>query len=232
MCGRFGLTRSPRRLVELLGGRYEGDFKPRYNIAPTQPVPALLNIPHDAVREIRWGYVPVNAPSLSSVTISTFNARVERVAEAPLYRDALRSRRCVVFADGYYEWRKNGDGSKTPFWLHRPDGNPFAFAGLWSRWHPPHGSATGEVLSCTILAQPATGITATIHDRMPVILDVDAARNWLSSDEHDARVLLDTARGASDQPWDATPVSARVGKVENDDPGLIERVVDPRIPLF
>ena len=108
-------------------------MRSRFNIAPTQPIVALLNDPARSVEEVRWGLVPPHAEHPSAVKLSTFNARIETIAKAPTYRDAFHTRRCAIFADGFYEWRADNDGGKTPLWIHRTDDEPFVFAGVWER---------------------------------------------------------------------------------------------------
>jgi putative SOS response-associated peptidase YedK len=223
MCGRYGLTRYPGKLLERLEAERRGrSFVPRYNIAPTQPVMAVLNDGRRSLAELRWGLIPRSAESLASIPISTINARIERIAAAPLYRDALRTRRCAIPADGFYEWRRNPDGSKTPIWIERRDREPFAFAGLWDVWTSP---ATGEdVRSCTIVTQPANELLASVHERMPVVLAPEAMSAWLSPDPRDASELLPLLAPAPAGDWAMHPVSKRVNAVRNDAPDLIEPV--------
>jgi len=136
MCGRYGLEAWPSGLIRRLGGdpRPRAGFRPCYNIAPTDSVLTVINDESRSVAELRWGLVPPFVANADGARLSTFNARIETIATAPTYRDALRTSRCAVLASGYFEWRKNPDGSKTPMWVHRRDDEPVAFAGLWATW--------------------------------------------------------------------------------------------------
>ena len=174
MCGRYGLKLSPRELIESLGeSKLRGPFCPRYNIAPTHRVLTMLD-EGQRVEELRWGLIPSWADDPRSFKANTFNARIETIATAPAYRDSLRTRRCIVFADGWYEWQRQGDVT-TPYWIHRPDDAPFAFAGLWATWRSQ--TTDEELLSCTIVTQPATGALAKIHERRPAVLSPTAAKS-------------------------------------------------------
>ena len=219
MCGRYGLTVFPDGLIRRLRGRFRPNpaFTPRYNIAPTQPVLAVVNDVERTATELRWGLVPYWVDSPGAMKQTTFNARIETIATAPAYRDALRRKRCAIPASGYYEWRKNADGSKTPMWIHREDDEPFAFAGLWSTW-----KRGDDVLrSCTIVTQPPNAFVSPIHSRMPVVLREDVADRWLAHGDRDARELLALLEPADSYGWNAYAVSSRVGNVANDDSGLI-----------
>jgi putative SOS response-associated peptidase YedK len=194
-------------------------FVPRWNIAPTQPVMAITNDDARSLVELRWGLVPRWAKSPADVKLSTFNARIETIANAPMYRESTRQRRCVILADGFYEWRKNADGSKTPLWIHRNDGEPFAFAGLWDVWR----RGRDELASCTIITTAANDFMRETHSRMPVVLDDDLAREWLTPGTIEpgaALAMLVPSELAG--TWTMRAVSRRVGNVRNEDSGLIE----------
>ena len=189
MCGRFGLTKSPWPLADRLGIAVRSrEWRPRYNIAPTQPVLAALNEgPAGIVDELRWGLVPSWSAGPGSITLSTINARIESVGTARTYRAAFRERRCAVFASGYYEWRKDADGGKTPMWIAHPDAEPFLFAGIWEAWR---SRETGVVTrSCSIITQDADLSIAAIHTRMPVVLEEGAVHEWLSPANEDPTYL-------------------------------------------
>jgi putative SOS response-associated peptidase YedK len=222
VCGRYGLFRDPSSLVRALGGRVPGDFRftPHYNVAPTQRVLGLPNVPERELCEMRWGLV-TNVPGGDPRRrISTINARIETVATSPLYGPLLPVRRCVLFADGYYEWQVRRDGSKQPMWIERRDRAPFAFAGLWD-----DASENGEaVVSCTIVTQPANDVLAAVHERMPVVLGESAARDWLSADRVDAEAALALLPPAPAREWTFHAVSGAVGNVRNDAPALIAAV--------
>jgi len=220
MCGRFGLFRPPWDLARAFGARVRaGDFVPRYNVAPTQPVPVLLDDGGLAVEDVRWGLVPAWLPDERAAKSSYFNARIESVATSPAFREAFRTRRCAVFADGYYEWRREADGTKTPLWIARKDGAPFLFAGIWE---DRRSRATGATTrGCAILTQPPNAFVAPIHARMPVVLDDAAVLQWVAPEARDARALLALLDPTPPERWKAHAVSPRVGNVRYDDPALI-----------
>jgi len=173
MCGRYSATNPARLRAAFPRFRFGGaaaNQPPRYNIAPTQPVLAVRNDGEDAVEEMTWGLVPAwsRDPNIGSKLI---NARAETLAEKPAFRDALRRRRCVLLADGFYEWR-----AKRPVRFTLTDERPFAFAGLWE-------PARGGGATCTIVTCEANELVRRVHDRMPVILADDAVEAWLASSE-------------------------------------------------
>jgi putative SOS response-associated peptidase YedK len=225
MCARFTLTKSPWLTARALGSKsVERALRSRYNIAPTQPIAALLNDAERRLEEVRWGLVPPHAEHPSAMNLSTFNARIETIAKAPTYRDAFRARRCAIFADGFYEWRADPDGGKTPIYVHRTDEQPFVFAGLWDVWH---GAASDDaVTSATIVTQPANAFMQTIHSRMPVVLDLERARAWLAPGERDTAELLALLEPSPPDAWTAHPVAPRVGNARFDDAQLTAAVAD------
>ena len=198
MCGRYTLRSSPQQLMSLFGVASLPEFSPRYNIAPTQQVLAFRAVDSsgwadsgvsrssaDAVLGVvrrpallRWGLVPRWAKDLS-VGSQMINARSETAAEKPSFRSAFVSRRCLIPADGFYEWEKRADGRKQPWWIHQPGQSVFAMAGLWESWIPPGGSEAIE--TCTILTTAAGPDVAGLHDRMPVILAAADWDLWLSA---------------------------------------------------
>jgi putative SOS response-associated peptidase YedK len=215
MCGRYMLTTPVDALRQLFLFTERPNLPPRYNIAPTQEVPIVRRTRDGAGRElrlVRWGLVPYWAddPKIGNRLI---NARAESVARAPAFRDAYERRRCLVPADGFFEWRKDGK-TRQPLLVRRKDQAPFAFAGLWERWPQPGG---GVLRSCTIITCPPNALIAPVHDRMPVILAPEDFERW-----------LDPAAGGGEllQPcpaeWlEALPVSPRVNSPQNDDPECI-----------
>jgi putative SOS response-associated peptidase YedK len=223
MCARFTLMKSPWLTARSLGSKsVERALRSRYNVAPTQPITAILNDPDRTVEDVRWGLVPQRAEHPSAMRISTFNTRIETIAKAPTYRDAFRTTRCAIFADGFYEWRGDADGGKTPMWIHRKDDRPFVFAGLWDVWH-----GDGEtVTSATIVTQPANAFMQTIHSRMPVVLDIERANAWLEPGERGPTELLALLEPSPPEIWSAHPVAPRVGNARFDDPALIAPVAD------
>jgi putative SOS response-associated peptidase YedK len=228
MCARFTLRKPPWPLARTLGSKSVARaLSSRFNIAPTQPIVVALNDADRSVEEVRWGLVPPHAEHPSAVKLSTFNARIETIAKAPTYRDAFHTRRCAIFADGFYEWRADADGGKTPLWIHRTDDEPFVFAGLWEVWHSPSDDET--VTSATIVTQPANAYLATIHPRMPVVLDVERAREWLAPGERDAVALLELLVPSPAEAWTSNPVAPRVGNARFDDAALIAPVADSAV---
>lgn len=187
MCGRYGLTIDQEAIAVAFGvDRILVHHGARYNIAPSQPVPALVDGRHGRrVVDLAWGLVPYWADD-RRIAFKTINARSESVATRPAFRDAwARPRRCVLLADGFYEWAppKEGSGKKRPHWITMADERPFGFAGLWESWRPPDGEgdddSEGPLLTCTILTTDASELLAPIHPRMPVILgDSDAWDAW------------------------------------------------------
>lgn len=216
MCGRFTNMITWRELVELyrIHDQPALNLRPRYNVAPTQEIPIcrVCENRREIVR-VRWGLIPAWAKDLK-IGYSTINARAETVAEKPSFRSAFKSRRCLIPADGFYEWRKLEDGSKQPYRLCLADRRPFSFAGLWER------NNGLDVTSCTIIVTEPNAVAAEIHDRMPVILDPEQYDAWLSPDTaaEEAKALLRPYTGA----MTAYPVSKAVGSVKNDNPTLVE----------
>ncbi|MFZ0287077.1 MAG: SOS response-associated peptidase [Terriglobales bacterium] len=178
MCGRYRLSRRKQILEEQFDtAPWEDDWNPRYNIAPTQPVPVIRQHTKEPIRQIslmKWGLIPNWARDVS-IASSTINAKSETAATKPAFRDPLKFRRCLIPADGFYEWKRNG-ASKQPYCFETSDGELFAFAGLWDGWKNPEGQ---WVKTCTILTTTPNAVTSPIHDRMPVILDRECYELWL-----------------------------------------------------
>jgi putative SOS response-associated peptidase YedK len=216
MCGRYRLSRRKQVIEEYFETvSDEPDWTPRYNIAPTQPVPVIRQHPKEPVRQLsllRWGLIPSWAKDMSGAAIM-INARAETASTKPAFRDALDSRRCLIPADGFYEWQKTVK-TKQPYCFEVNEGQLFAFAGIWDRWK----DASGQwVKSCSILTTTPNAVTSAVHDRMPVILDPDCYDLWLDPGMHDVRAVSDMLK-----PYDARmmrryPVSSRVNHVANDD---------------
>ncbi|MCJ7700742.1 MAG: SOS response-associated peptidase, partial [Anaerolineales bacterium] len=182
MCGRFTLTVDPADLQEAFYWVNFGNasLSPRYNIAPTQGVAVVTNNGENKLDFFTWGLVPFWAkdPSIGNRMI---NARAETLAEKPSFRNAFKRRRCLILADGFYEWKKIPDNkTKIPTYIRLKDGKPFAFAGLWENWHSPDGS---QILSTTIITTQPNDLVKPIHNRMPVILPEDSYQAWLTPDE-------------------------------------------------
>ncbi len=190
MCGRFALGVPPYNIIELLNMVDLVEFRPRYNIAPTQPVVAVVREASRAVfRSFRWGLVP-------HWTVGTWsgppliNARAESVAEKPAFREAFRKRRCLIPASGFFEWEKRPDG-RQPYFFRAENGEPFAFAGLWDRWRDPEERV---LESCSIVTTEANDFVRPLHDRMPVILPDNAFEPWLDPDADPATLRRFLAR--------------------------------------
>lgn len=218
MCGRYTLTVPLSNLVDTFQVEPpEFDYVPRFNIAPTQKVPVVAQDSRGRrMGLLQWGLVPswADDPSMGSRLI---NARWETVGEKPSFRSAFRRRRCLVPADGFFEWKKEGEG-KTPYWIHRADRESLAFAGLWERWEPREGD---PLFTFTILTTEAIPEIREIHPRMPLVLPPSDWDQWMDS-ETDTQALsrvLQEYRGPS---LAAFPVSTRVNTPRNDDPSLIQ----------
>jgi putative SOS response-associated peptidase YedK len=229
MCGRYALTATPEELQALFGYLDGEPFPPRYNIAPTQPI-AVVRQEHGARRFalVRWGLVPpfVEDPRKFSLLI---NARSEGIMARNAFKNAMRYRRCLVPASGFYEWRKGAGGPrapKQPFWLRPASGGPIAFAGLWETWSDRAG---GEIDSGCIVTTAANDTVPPIHDRMPAIVPPEDFETWLTGETDEALHLL---RPPPEGLLEAIPVGTRVNKAENDDPGLLEPVVPVKTDLF
>lgn len=223
MCGRFTLTSPLEALRELFGFVERPNLEPRANIAPTQDVLAV-RLGADGARHaagLRWGLLPPWAKD-RRIGAKFINARSETVATQGAFRNAFARRRCLVAADGFYEWRTDEDGTKQPFRICRADGGPFGFAGLWERWQDPaEAKDAPPVESCTILTTGANAVVRVIHHRMPVILPLEAHAAWLAP-ETPPDALQAMLRPLDPQGWTAYPVSPRVNKVANDDLALLE----------
>jgi len=227
MCGRFTITSPAHVLADEFGlAAVASSFGPRFNLAPTQSVPVVTNWTQRTLELFRWGLIPSwsRDPAVGNMLI---NARCETVADKPSFRDAFERRRCLVLADGFYEWKKRGR-EKTPMYVRLKSGRPFAFAGLWEGWL----SDEGEVIrTCTIVTTDANDALRPIHDRMPVILDAAARERWLA--EASVAELEALMRPYPSDALEVYPVSPRVNSPGSDDPRCIEREA-PRgtLPLF
>lgn len=221
MCGRYTLSKLEEILRQFPSiTELPGILAPRFNIAPTQPILAITNEHPDRIDHLYWGLVPSWAKDIS-VGSKMINARAETLAEKPSYRRPLSRRRCLIPADGFYEWKKNPDGTKTPMHIRLKSGSLFAFAGLWEVWQSPDGS---ELPSGTVITTRPNELMADIHDRMPVILPESAYEQWLDPDEHPPEEFLDLLGPYPAKELEAYPVSSRVGSPKNDDRRLIEPV--------
>ncbi|MDP8952934.1 MAG: SOS response-associated peptidase [Actinomycetota bacterium] len=194
------------------------EVPPSYNVAPTQEVAAVLVEGGERRLEmLRWGLIPswADEPQIGSRMI---NARSETVSEKPSFRGAFRKRRCLIPADGFYEWQRTDNG-KQPYHIHARDGSPFAFAGLWESW----SGDEGEIRSCTILTTEANEVVGEVHHRMPVIVAPEDYETWLDPDLHDADWLAPLLTPYPSEALEAYPVSRFVNNPSNND----ERCVEP-----
>jgi putative SOS response-associated peptidase YedK len=219
MCGRFSLKTTPDTLERIFGHAAPAGYRPRYNVAPSQEVLAIVaenGVERPAL--LRWGLIPFWAKD-PSIGAKLVNARAESIAEKPAFRSAFRKRRCVILADGFYEWQKRPDG-KHPMWVRTGSGEPFALAGLWEEWD----RGDTPITSCTVLTTEANPFMQTIHTRMPVILTAEAGREWLTEGADEPRLLavLSQAREAGLQ---AHEVSTLVNNPRNDVPECVEPLV-------
>jgi putative SOS response-associated peptidase YedK len=225
MCGRFLASKSPDEIARWFATRNATpNSRPRYNVAPTQDILAVRFNPETKERTLdalRWGLVPFWAKDIK-IGYSLINAKAETVAEKPAFREAFKSRRCLIAADGFYEWKKLDAKTKQPYAIAMKDRSLFGFAGLWERWTD---KASGEVVrSCTIITTTPNEVCAPIHDRMPVIVAPEDYAKWLGEDEVDPVRLLQTLRPFSAEKMTCSPVDRRVGNVKNDEAALIEPV--------
>jgi putative SOS response-associated peptidase YedK len=216
MCGRYRLSRRKQIIEEHFDAAdWHDDWSPRYNIAPTQPIPVIRQNPKEPIRELslmRWGLIPNWAKDASGAT-STINARSETAATKPAFRDPLKFRRCLIPADGFYEWARKGT-SKQPFCFEVNDGELFAFAGLWDGWKNPEGQ---WIKTCSILTTVPNAVTATVHDRMPVILDRDSYDLWLDPGMQNVAAVSEMLKPHDAKSMRSYPVSTRINHVANDD---------------
>src|SRR5712671_5352794 len=211
MCGRYLITSNPEALRRLFRYLEQPNFPPRYNIAPTQPVPVVRIAEgerHFAL--VRWGLVPswVKDPRAFSLLI---NARAESINDKPAFRNAMKRRRCLVPADGFYEWSEFGE-RKRPFFIRQKVPGPIAFAGLWETWMGPNGE---EVETVAIITTPANRMLGVIAERMPAILPPDAFELWLDCARVDAQTAAALIVPAPETLLEAFPVSTAVNRTAN-----------------
>jgi putative SOS response-associated peptidase YedK len=222
MCGRYAVTTAPEAMRALFRYLDQPNFPPRYNVAPTQPVAIVRMV--EGKREfalVRWGLIPpwVKDPRGFSLLI---NARGESVLDKPAFRNAMKRRRCLFPADGFYEWKREGN-RKQPYFVRLKSGQPMAFAGLWETWSGPNGE---ELETAAIVTTAACRSIAHIHDRMPVIVAPAAFDFWLDPNV-DARTAAAVIAPAPDAALEAYEVSSAVNRTTNDSPNLLEPLRAP-----
>jgi putative SOS response-associated peptidase YedK len=219
MCGRFTLTKPIPVLAELFLFPETAEQEPRYNIAPTQAVAAVRASGGPEKRDLaflRWGLIPswADDPAIGNRLI---NARAETVAQKPAFRTAFRQRRCLVLADGFYEWQRLGS-KKLPYYFRMRDGQPFAFAALWERWED-----AGKALeTCTLLTTEANELLRPVHERMPVILEPSSYNRWLDPACQQVDLLQTLLRPSRSEDMIGYPVSSLVNNPRNDNPKCVE----------
>jgi putative SOS response-associated peptidase YedK len=224
MCGRFLASKSPEEVARWFRTRNPVPNAPsRYNVAPSQDVLVVRFNPETRERQLdplRWGLVPYWAKDVK-IGYSLINAKAETVAEKAAFREAFNARRCIIPADGFYEWQTiPGTKTKQPYCIAMKDRGLFGFAGLWERWKD---RASGEVVrSFSIITTTPNEVCSPIHDRMPVILDPESYARWLGEEPTEPVRLLGMLKPFPAERMEAFPVGPRVGNVKNDDPALIE----------
>jgi putative SOS response-associated peptidase YedK len=220
MCGRFSSSKSGEELqAEFHLSSIRAARAPSFNIAPTRMAPVVINDGARALDAFRWGLIPWWAKD-AGIGAKTINARADTLADKPAFRDAFKLRRCLVLADGFFEWKLVG-GSKVPHFIRLKSGRSMPFAGLWERWRAPEGN---EVLTCTIVTTAPNAFMAPIHDRMPVVLAPEAFERWLDPHPQGGQELLTLLKPCPDDWLEAFPVSSLVNKPDNDTPECIRPV--------
>lgn len=216
MCGRYTLKVDVKTIAEVFGVEPTMEIPARYNIAPTQEVVTILQNGSAHLAQLRWGLIPSWAKD-ETIGSRMINARAETLAEKPSFKGLLRSKRCLVIADGFYEWKKE-NGSKTPMYITMKSGEPFAFAGLWDIWKNPDGEA---IRSCTIITTEPNDVVVPIHDRMPAILTPEGREVWLDTSLHDEHALMHWLGPYSSAAMTARAVSKLVNNPRVEGPELI-----------
>ena len=217
MCGRFVISSPPVALRQMFGYVEQPNFPPRYNIAPTQPIPVvMLDNGGRHFRLMRWGLVPAWVKDPRQFTL-LINARSETAREKPAFKNAIKRRRCLIPADGYYEWQ-DSSGRKRPFFIHRRDGKPVGFAALAETWMGPNGE---EIDSVAIMTAPASRDLAALHHRVPVTIAPDEFERWLDVRANDADAVMALLTGPAEGEFAWREISTRVNRVANDDAQLL-----------
>lgn len=219
MCGRFTLTVDPAEIADVFGNyEFPTQFAPRFNISPTQPILAIPNDARNKADFFMWGLIPSwsKDPSIGNKLI---NARGETLAEKPSFRGGFKYKRCLILADGFFEWKAlPGGKTKTPYFIHMKDRKPFAFAGLWDEWHSPDGD---NVRTCTIITTDPNELMSSLHNRMPVIVHPNDFDFWLDPAPQTPDKLVRLIKPFPTENMSAYPVSTFVNKPGNDRPECI-----------
>ncbi|MBO0781539.1 MAG: SOS response-associated peptidase [Ktedonobacteraceae bacterium] len=218
MCGRFTLITDINNIARTFNVPPTLQTTPRYNVAPTQDIVAIMRNGSSHLEWLRWGLIPSWAKE-ESIGSRMINARAETLAEKPSFKRLLSSRRCLVLADGFYEWKSEpGSKTKTPMYITLKNQEPFALAGLWDAWKSPDGPV---LRTCTIVTTDPNGLMAPIHNRMPAILAPEARDLWLDYDIHDTPFLLSLLKSYPEQEMTARPVSRLVNNPKYDSAELL-----------
>ncbi len=217
MCGRYAIFAAPHRLIELFGSEVIPNFPARFNAAPLQDMPIIVK---NRIGSARWGLLPPwGIADDKGLCAKMINARSETVAEKPAFRDSwAKGRRCLVPANGFFEWKGAGD-AKQAYYLHHKTNDVIAFAGLWAK--------KDDLVTFTVLTKEVDADIADVHHRMPVMFTPDQARDWFAADEKDAVAMI---KGASGRDMAFYPVGRDVGKVANDHEDLLKEVAIPASP--
>jgi putative SOS response-associated peptidase YedK len=219
MCGRYTLTIDPAELMDRFNlTSADAVAQPRYNIAPTQSIAVVYDESPRTFSAAHWGLIPSWSKD-ASIASKMINARAETLDEKPSYRTLLKKKRCLILADGFYEWQKHEDGSKTPMRITLADGAPFALAGLWDVWKTPEGE---RLKTCTIITTAPNALMESIHNRMPAVLTREAEVEWLNKANDDAGYLKSLLAPYPAEAMKAYAVSKAVNNVKNDQPAVIE----------
>lgn len=225
MCGRFTVTCDEPELIERFEVKEtfrETRLVPRFNVSPTQSVAVVVkNKGTTTLDTYKWGLIPFWVKDLKKMK-PMINARSESLAEKPFFKTALSRRRCLIPADGFYEWKQEPDSKrKTPMFIHLPDRKLFAFAGLWDEWKDPEGN---PIRTCTIITTEANDSIKPVHDRMPVILSPEAESKWLDEKNNDPMDLISLLKSCSDRILRMHPVSDKVNSPKTDSRELIDKI--------
>jgi putative SOS response-associated peptidase YedK len=217
MCGRYSITTAPEAMRRLFRYLEQPNFPARYNVAPTQPIPIVrLFEGRRQFALVRWGLLPAWVKDPKAFTL-LINARGESVNDKPAFRNAMKYRRCLIPADGFFEWKIEGK-AKRPYFVYRKDRSPFAFAGLWENWMGPNGE---EVETAAIVTTDASPSIMHIHHRMPVMLEPEQFDMWLDTAHVDAQMAAGMLRPLADDKVAAHEISERVNRVANDAPDVL-----------
>ena len=213
MCGRFTLTVDPAELQDFAEFAFPSQFAPRFNIAPSQPVLAIPNDRKNVATFFMWGLLPVWAKN-ADFGKRMINARGETLAEKPYFRGSYQYKRCLILADGFYEWQAQPKSkTKIPHFIHMQDRKPFAFAGLWSDWQSPDGDS---IRTCAIITTAPNELMSALHNRMPVILDKRDYAEWLDPAPRKAETLQHLIKSYPAEKMSAHPVSTLVNNPASD----------------